>query len=173
MANHDILKSSRLLLRPLLEEDFQGFLELQKDNNKLDWFQSKNDIKKIYQLIEEDKFNLNNYIFSIILKNVNSFIGICGLEIIETKLRAKIFYALLSDFWGNGYGYESINCLMKFAFSELSLNEITAHINNGNTRGWKVVERTGLKYMGQTNVNNKKIMLFSINKREYLNQNWY
>ncbi|MBY9018341.1 MAG: GNAT family N-acetyltransferase [Candidatus Lokiarchaeota archaeon] len=171
MAKHIILKSSRLLLRPLLEEDFQGFLELQKENNKLDWFQSKNDIKKIYQFIKEDKFN--NYIFSIILKNSNSFIGLCGLEIIETKLRAKIFYAFLSNFWGNGYGWEAINNIIKFAFSELSLNEITAHINNGNTRGWKVVERVGLKYMGQINVNNKKVMLFSINKKEYLNQNWY
>ncbi len=170
MANEINLKSSRLLLRSLLEENFQEFLELQKENNNLDWFQPKNDIKKIYQLIEEDKFN---YIFSIILKNVNSFIGICGLKIIETKLRAEIFYALLSDFWGNGYGYEAINCLMKFAFSELSLNEITAHINNGNTRGWKVVERAGLKYMGQINVNNNDVMLFLINKKEYLNQNWY
>ncbi|MHA1191295.1 MAG: GNAT family N-acetyltransferase [Promethearchaeota archaeon] len=161
MANQIILKSSRLLLRTLLKEEFQEFLELQKENNIIDWFKPINDLKKI---------NINNYIFSIILKNINSFIGICGLQIIETKLQAKIFYALFSNFWSNGYGNEAINCLIKYAFSELSLNEVTAHINNSNTRGWKVVERAGFKYMGQVN---KKVMLFSINKREYLNQNWY
>jgi len=165
LARQINLKSSRLLLRSLLDENIQEFRELQKENNNLDWFQPKNDFIK--------EVKLNNFNFSIILKNVNSFIGICGLEIIETKLRAKIFYALLSDFWGNGYCYEAINHILKFAFIELSLNEITAHINNSNTRGWKVVERAGLKYMGQANVNNKKVMLFSINKREYLNQNWY
>ena len=171
MDNHFILKSSRLLLRTLLEEDIQGIIELQKENNNLDWFQPKNDIKKNFLHLENVK--LKDYIFSIILRSNNSFIGFCGLDPIEFKLQAKIFYALLSNFWSNGYGYETIKRLVKFAFSELSLNKITAHINNGNARGWKVVERAGLKYMGQINVNNNKLMLFSINKKEYLNQNWY
>jgi len=144
-VNYIILKSSRLLLCTLLQEDIHAIIELQKEN----------------------------YNFSIILRNSNSFIGYCGLEIIDIKLQAKIFYALLSNFWGNGYGYEAIKQLIKFAFEELSLNKITAHISDGNARGWKVIEKEGLKYMGQIDVNNNKLMLFCINKKEYLNQNWY
>jgi ribosomal-protein-alanine N-acetyltransferase len=144
-VNYIILKSSRLLLCTLLQEDIHAIIELQKEN----------------------------YNFSIILRNSNSFIGYCGLEIIDIKLQAKIFYALLSNFWGNGYGYEAIKQLIKFAFEELSLNKITAHISDGNARGWKVIEKEGLKYMGQIDVINNKLMLFCINKKEYLNQNWY
>ncbi|MHA1671786.1 MAG: GNAT family N-acetyltransferase [Promethearchaeota archaeon] len=171
MENQIILKSSRLLLRTFLEENSQGFLELQKENTNLDWFQLKNDIKKTHHLIED--VESNNYIFSIILKNINSFIGLCELQINKNKLQGNIFYVLLSNFWGNGYGYEAIKQIINFAFSELSLNDITAHIKNGNTRAWRVVERVGLKYMGQTNVDNNKVMLFVINKKEFLNQNWY
>lgn len=169
--NYIILKSSRLLLRTLLQEDIHAIIELQKENYNLNCFQSKNDIGKLFSDLEIEKFN--NYIFSIILRNSNSFIGYCGLEIIDIKLQAKIFYALLSNFWGNGYGYEAIKQLIKFAFEELSLNKITAHISDGNARGWKVIEKEGLKYMGQIDVNNNKLMLFCINKKEYLNQNWY
>lgn len=159
------------MLRTLLVEDIQGIIELQKENNMLNWFLSKNDNEKFIQDLENEKFNY--YIFSIILRSSNSFIGCCGLEIIDIKFQAKIFYALFSNFWGNGYCHESIKQLLNFAFKELSLNKITAHISDGNARGWKVVERAGLKYMGQLNVNNNKLMLFSINKKEYLNQNWY
>ena len=171
MVNHITLKSSRLVLRIFLEEDFQGILTLQEENKNLVFFQLDNEIKKIDQLIDEGK--VNNYIFSIILQNLNSFIGLCGLEIIESKLQANIFYALLSNFWDNGFGYEAVNELIKFAFLDLQLNEIRAHVNDGNTSAWKVVERVGLKYMGQNNVQSNKVMLFSINKKEYLNQNWY
>ena len=135
-----------------------GFLELQNENINFDWLH----LEKEY-----------DYIFSIILKNSNLFIGICVLEIIKDRLQAKLFYALLSNFWGNGYGYEAIKRLINFAFLELSLNKITAHFSNTGTNAWKVAERAGLKYMGQAQVSNKKVMLFSINKKEFLNQKWY
>ena len=158
MVKEILLKSSRLLLRKLLEEDCKRFLELQKNNIDLDWIKFKRE---------------HDYIFSIILKNSNSFVGICALEIIEDESQAKLFYALLSNFCGNGYGLEAIKELINFAFLELSLNKISAHFNNTDTNAWKVAERAGLKYMGQDQVNNKNIMVFSINKKEFLNQKWY
>lgn len=168
MVKDIVLKTSRLLLKSLLEEDFQEILKLQEENSKIDWFQF--DIKDFQQFKNK---KLSDYSFSINLKTTNSFIGICELQIPKNKPQAHLFYALLSNFWGNGYAYEAINLLIKFAFSELLLDQISAYFDNSNNNAWKVVERSGLKYLGQFKINNSNMMLFSINKKEYLNQNWY
>ncbi len=65
--------------------------------------------------------------------------------------------------------------LIEYAFIKLKIPKIIANIRPGNTRGWKVAERIGMKYMGhvQHNCFIPKAMLLTITKEEYVEQHSY
>jgi ribosomal-protein-alanine N-acetyltransferase len=113
--------------------------------------------------------------YALILKSNGDFLGFCGLITLEDNTLMECYYFLRLEYWRNGYAIESLRRILKYAFSELEIDKIIAYIDQGNTRGWKVAERSGMKYMGtilhkDTNLNKKNSMFFLINKNDYCNQ---
>jgi len=96
--------------------------------------------------------------YALMLKNTGDFLGFCGLITLEDIIPMECYYFLRSEYCGNGYAIESLRKIFEYAFSELKLDKIAAYIDQGNTRGWKVAERSGMKYMGSIlrNYNNRK-----------------
>jgi RimJ/RimL family protein N-acetyltransferase len=120
----------------------------------------------------QSKEIVNFYV--LILKNNVEFLGFCGLVTLEDNMPMECYYFLRPEYLGNGYAIESLRKIFEYAFSELKLEKIVAYIDQGNTRGWKVAERSGMKYMGNklgknTNLK-KKSMFFLIDKNDYYNQ---
>jgi RimJ/RimL family protein N-acetyltransferase len=112
--------------------------------------------------------------YALILKSTGDCLGFCGLVALEDNMPMECYYFLRSDYWRNGYAIESLRKIFGYAFSELELDKIVAYIDQGYTRGWKVAERSGMKYMGNilrkdTNLK-KKSMFFLIDKNDYYNQ---
>ncbi|GAH71732.1 unnamed protein product, partial [marine sediment metagenome] len=102
--------------------------------------------------------------YALILKSTGDFLGFCGLITLEDNMPMELYYFLRPEYWGNGYAIESLRKIFEYTFSELELDKIVAYIDQGNTRGWKVAERSGMKYMGNilrkdTNLK-KKINVF-------------
>ncbi|MHA2121967.1 MAG: GNAT family N-acetyltransferase, partial [Promethearchaeota archaeon] len=100
--------------------------------------------------------------------------GFCSLETTDDK-RVKCVYALLPEYRGNGYTIEAMLKLIDYAFTEFKIPKIVAYILPSNTRGWKVAERIGMKYMGHVQHIDftPKAMFFSIEKEEYMIQHSY
>ena len=85
--------------------------------------------------------------YALLLKSNGAFLGFCGLITLEDNIPMECYYFLRPEYWGNGYAIESLRKIFEYIFSELKLNKIVAYIDQGNTRGWKVAERSGMKYM--------------------------
>ncbi|GAG81547.1 unnamed protein product [marine sediment metagenome] len=113
--------------------------------------------------------------YALILKSNGEFLGFCGLVTLEDNMQMECYYFLLPKYWGNVYAIESLRKVFEYSFSELKLDKIVANIDQGNTRGWKVAERSGMKYMGDVILEGAttKSMYFSINKSDYFNQLQY
>ena len=152
------LETKRLMIRQFTQEDFDNIVSFMKDVNSIKFNRLFKIIIDSYQSQEEA------ISYALILKSNGDFLGFCGLITLEDKMPMECYYFLQPEYWGNGYAIESLRKIFEYAFSELKLDKIVAYIDQGNTRGWKVAERSGMKYMGnvlrkETNLK-KKINVF-------------
>lgn len=175
------IESQRLEIRPLSKGDFSGFKAIGVENRNLrcsflrSRLKNEKTISKIFKLIMNQEVFQNGGIFSIYSKLTEEFIGLNGIDINFKDLEGKIFYILLSRYFGNGFAIESINLLFKVAFLKQNLNLVFADIPSHLKSAWKPVERAGMRYVGdfQDHNLNSRVLRFKINKKEYLNQRFY
>jgi RimJ/RimL family protein N-acetyltransferase len=52
------------------------------------------------------------------------------------------------DFWGRGFGTDTMDLLLQYGFLELSLYRITLGVHGYNTRAQRVYEKVGFKTEG-------------------------
>jgi len=162
------LETKRLMIREFTQEDFDNIVSFTKDMASISFNQL---FKTIIDSYQSQEIVIS---YALILKNTGDFLGFCALITLEENMPMECYYFLRPEYWGNGYAIESLRKIFEYAFSELTLDKIVAYIDQGNTRGWKVAERSGMKYMGniiRKNTNlKKKSMFFLIDKNDYCNQ---
>ena len=162
------LETKRLTIRQFTQEDFDNVVSFIKGVTSTSFNQLFKTIIDSYQSQEKV------ISYALVLKNNGDFLGFCGLNTLEDIIPVELYYFLRPEYCGNGYAIESLRKIFEYAFSELELDKIIAYIDQRNTRGWKVAERSGMKYMGNvfrkdTDLN-KKSMFFLIDKNDYYNQ---
>lgn len=62
---------------------------------------------------------------------------------------AEMGYVLHKNFWGRGYGRETVKLLIDFAFSTLKLHKIHANVVDTNWGSIKVLEHNGFELEGR------------------------
>ena len=92
-----------------------------------------------------------NKVFSIIDKDTNKAIGICGIHDISNVHRTGTFGIFIGDksYWNQGYGTEATALILDFAFNVLNLNSIDLDVIDYNQRGIKCYEKCGFKFVGR------------------------
>ena len=162
------LKTKRLIIRQFTQEDFDNVVSFMEGVTSTSFNRL---FKTIIDSYQSQEIVIS---YALILKSTGDFLGFCGLITLEDNMPMELYYFLRPEYWGNGYAIESLRKIFEYAFSELELDKIVAYIDQGNTRGWKVAERSGMKYMGnifRKDINpKKKSMFFLIDKNDYYNQ---
>jgi RimJ/RimL family protein N-acetyltransferase len=157
------------VIRQFTKEDFDNIVSFKKDMASTNF---NHLFKTIIDSYQNQEIGIS---YALILKNNGAFLGFCGLTTLKDSLLKECYYFLRPEYWGNGYAIESLRKIFEYVFLELKLDKILAYIDQGNTRGWKVAERSGMKYMGNflrkdTNFKGKNSMFFVIDKNDYNNQ---
>ncbi len=165
MKIEQVLVTSRLILRELSESNLEDFFVLIK-NEDINRFSDFNSLGKV-----SDEMLL----LGIILKSGELFIGSCGLKLSSKDNDYNCFYALLPQYWGNGYAVESLKRLFDFAFNDLGADNISIYLHPENSRAWKVAERSGMMYLGQFKLKGEVYdqMYYHIEKKDYKTQQYY
>ncbi|NVM43868.1 MAG: GNAT family N-acetyltransferase [Candidatus Lokiarchaeota archaeon] len=155
------LETRRLYIRQFTQEDYEGL------------------VSKLNDAFPEEDYPLFSYFkerdvecFLLQLREISHVIGYIFLRAFEKDKKLECYYALFSQYTGNGYAIEALKIVFEYLFKNHNIASILAYVEPGNTRGWKVAERAGMKYMGDIfHVGkNSKLMYFLINKRDYINQ---
>jgi [ribosomal protein S5]-alanine N-acetyltransferase len=68
------------------------------------------------------------------------------LERVET---ATLGYAVRADRWGHGYATDAARTMIKFGFTDLGLQSITAAVDPDNVASIAVVARLGMHCQGR------------------------
>jgi len=108
----------------------------------------------------------------LLLRESQQAVGYIFFRTLEKDKKIECYLILLPLYIGNGFAIEALRKLYEYIFTRLKFIQILAYVKPGNTRGWKVAERSGMKYMGDVFHigKNTKVMHFLINKRDYINQ---
>lgn len=85
------------------------------------------------------------YMWKIIEKASETFLGVCGMTLSRDKFRlAEIYYKLRPLFWGKGYATEVARMLIKSGFEDFDLHKIEAGVATENKASIRVLEKAGM-----------------------------
>jgi RimJ/RimL family protein N-acetyltransferase len=73
-------------------------------------------------------------------------IGMCGLLKRDVLEDVDIGYALLPEFWSQGYALESASAVMSYAREELGAKRVLAVVNADNQSSIRLLEKMGFHY---------------------------
>lgn len=147
-----ILKTERLNLRPISENDIENIFELQsleqtsKFNTSkppIDINETKINVAK--WIAENNKENIKHFTFAVELIDDNKFIGLIGLHLGKEHYKnAEVWFQLDYRFWNKGYATESLRKIIDFGFETLKLHRIEAGCAVDNVGSFTVLEKVGM-----------------------------
>ena len=137
-----IFETKRLRVRKLTILDINDFHKMQSNMNVMCYITGKpatfkESVDKLNLWIERYDSKVMDWPFAIELICDNNFVGICG--IIEDN---EIGYRFLEEFWGNGFGTELVEGIIKYS-KKLGLKDLIAEVIIENIRSFKILKNAG------------------------------
>ena len=154
------IKTQRLLLRKLENEDRQEMFFLRSDENVLQYI-GKEPIVSIEEAEEFIK-RMNNLLLEneaimwgiTLMENPGKVIGtICYWNFKKEHDRVELGYTLHPAFWRRGIMKEAIEAVIEYGFLKMKLHSIEALINPDNIASAAVLESTGFVKEGHIKEN--------------------
>lgn len=89
------------------------------------------------------------YHLGIELKSTGGIIGMIGLMRVDCRNRnAEVGYWLGNKYWGRGLAGEALNLMLHFAFREMKLVRVYAHVMHPNHASVRMLEKAGFTLEG-------------------------
>jgi ribosomal-protein-alanine N-acetyltransferase len=73
-------------------------------------------------------------------------LGMCGLLKRDTLPDVDVGYALLPQFWGQGYALEAVQATLRHAASKFGLKRVIGVVSEGNAASIRVLEKAGMRF---------------------------
>jgi [ribosomal protein S5]-alanine N-acetyltransferase len=144
------IKTKRLLLRRLTDADAPEILFLRSDETVMKYIdrEKTKSLEEAVAFIEMVNTNIDkneSIMWAIALQDKpDTLIGNIGFwRILNQHYRSEIGYMLHPAFWNKGIMKEALLATTDFAFNNMKLHSIEAHINPGNTASGMVLEKAG------------------------------
>ena len=149
-----VLSSDNILYVKLTESLVNEYLELVNDPEIQELVSTK---KKTILLSDElkwikSKLENNDYVFTMIEKNTNEFIG--NVELMDYNgVSAELAISICKKMQNKHYGMEAMKTIIEYAFNELKLSTLNAVVFSNNYRSLHCIEKLGfVKYKVVPNV---------------------
>ena len=146
-----VFETARLFARNLRDSDFDAFHEMQSDDEVmryttgagLDAAENRRQLKMCIACYSRPDNDF--WVWAIVRKSDRQFVGTCA--IVPNDHRPEIGYRFLRKFFGNGYGQEICNGLIKYGMHEQRLPEIIACVDVRNIASVKILDRSPLSFI--------------------------
>ena len=173
-----MIKGERITLRSVEREDLGRYVAWFNDPeglHHLSLFLPMNYDDEVawYEAQRQDARTQN---FAIVRNREAKHIGSIGLMSINQREQSAELGIAIGDKtqWGQGYGQEAIELLLKFSFEEMNLHRIFLRVNITNTRGIRCYQKCGFVKEGQLreavyhNGHFEDQLIMSVLRSEYL-----
>lgn len=174
MESLQYFETERLQLRPTNEEDAAFIFELLNTPKWLQFIGNRNinSIEEAKRYIEQKMLpqleRLGHSNNTVIRKMDGAKIGTCGLYDREGVTGLDIGFAFLPQYEGKGYGFEAANRLMKFAWEELEVQQLSGITTKENVASQKLLNKLGLQFTEEIILpgENEKVLLYKAIKKK-------
>ena len=163
------LYTDRLRLRRIQVEDIPLLVKYANNKKISDFvlniphpYQEPDAVFRISYVLQGFKSRVR-YVFAIILKEKNEFIGEISLHMDNQKDLAQLGYWVGEPFWGKGIATEAAGAVLKFGFEKLGLDKIFATCHTENAASGKVLLNNGMADSGI----NGNVIQYIMTKWEY------
>ena len=154
MSGVEVLRTERLILRHLSEEDAPFILKLLNEPGFIDNIGDRgvSDLDGARRYINEGQgasYQKYGYgLWATVLRDTGETIGICGLVKRDGLEDADIGYAFLESSWGKGYAREAAAATLDHARNVIGLVKVVAITKPSNKSSIAVLEKIGMKAAG-------------------------
>jgi ribosomal-protein-alanine N-acetyltransferase len=148
------LKTNRLGFSHWQENDIEYAYSLWGDNNVSRYltasqvFEKKEIEARMKLEMENEKLYKVQY-WPVFELETDKFIGCCGLRPYNPKEKIyEIGFHFKPEYWGRGYGRESAEAVIKYAFEKIGAEKIFAGHNPENRASAGLLTKLGFRYTG-------------------------
>ena len=149
-----ILKTDRLILRPIKRSDAQDLYAYAQDpavSRHVLWDAHKN-VQESRQFIRAARRQYRRGLpgsFAITLRDSGRMIGTVGFMWLNPDWQsAEVGYSLSREYWNRGIMTEALRAVIAFGFDTLGLNRIEAQHETDNPASGRVMQHVGMRYEG-------------------------
>ena len=89
------------------------------------------------------------FVFAILERANERFVGCMGLHPLPAQTRAEVGYWIGVPYWGRGLATAALGLIIQFGFEELKLNRIAAGHFPHNPASGRVMQKANMRYEGR------------------------
>jgi RimJ/RimL family protein N-acetyltransferase len=153
-----ILTTDRLILRTWKASDLPLMTTISSDPLVMEHFPAIQNITATQALIDRINQHYEKFGYALCAvetKDMHEFIGFVGLNQPSFEIPkfipkglpiVEIGWRLSAKHWGKGYATEAAKAVLRYAFTELNLDEIISFTVTANTKSCRVMEKIGLHH---------------------------
>jgi ribosomal-protein-alanine N-acetyltransferase len=170
------VKTQRLALRDLLKEDQQVMHRLRSDPDvirHMEYLRSDTAAETwtwILETIEHNSLNpRQSYNLVIKRRSDNRILGWIGIGQATGELPGVLDfgYALLPEFWGQGFATEALSAVLRIGFESLGADRIFGECDPNNPASGRVMEKAGMSMTGQSEPGHQQDLRFVVNRETW------
>lgn len=167
----DIIQTDRLVFREFTQADIDKLFLLLSDTIVMKHCLGPMDITGVQKWLDIAIECYKKYgydYWAVYERYTNTFIGQIGIlnQEIDGKREECLAFMIGQKYWNKGYATEGAIACINYAFKSLKLERLIATVEPENLQSICVLKKIGMKYVGEINYINKKVYIYSINKRE-------
>jgi [ribosomal protein S5]-alanine N-acetyltransferase len=147
-----VLETDRLQLRRLQLSDAEFILRLVNEPSWLRFIGDKNvhnldDARRYLREGPLDMYERHGFgLYCVVIKESGAPAGTCGLLKRDWLPDADVGYALLPEFWGQGYAYEAASAVLEYAHRTLGLQRVLAMTTPTNDSSIRLLGKVGMQF---------------------------
>ena len=144
------LKTARLVLREMNENDFSALYDILSDAETMKYYPKPYDEAGVHRWISwcRDSYAKNGFGLWAVTLN-GEFIGDCGISLqpINGQWLPEIGYHIRKDLWRKGYASEAARKCMEYAFETLHFPAVYSYMTSTNKASYGVALKNGMKFI--------------------------
>ena len=169
METFPVLYTPRLILRKISPDDIPSLVKYANNKKIADHvlniphpYSEPEAVFRISYVVQGFKSKAR-YVFAIVLKETEEFIGEIGLHLDKDGTIAQLGYWVGEPYWNTGIASEATGAVLKFGFEKLGFDKIFATCHADNAASAKVLVNNGVVQHSM----NGNVIQYWITKQEY------
>ena len=166
-----MLETDRLLLRQLVASDADVIYALRSDAEIMRYIrepqnrrETENWIRLVSSRWSKDKLGF----CGVVEKKSGVLTGWCGVWRLSETDEVEIGYAIAKKFWRMGFATEAAEALLRYAFTHIKPDKITAVAEPENTASRRVMEKLGMKFVRLGEFYSRQLVQYAISQESWM-----